>query len=124
MTLEQLESDPWVDPAHFPTDLVRRCYGLRRKPLHSFQIDDCRLMVSQGFSINYVVPIAISYLEECLFAEGSFYQGDLLQAVLNVDRKFWIAHPNLWEKVHELIKDRLGDLDTRKIRYGQFLGAF
>lgn len=46
-------------------------------------------MIGQILSLNYLVPLALVILEDNVFAEGDFYCGDLLEALLGVDKDFW-----------------------------------
>ncbi|NBD27408.1 hypothetical protein GT019_26350 [Paenibacillus sp. T1] len=57
-TLEELEGEIWGQP-QFCSNLVIRCHELRRKPLMSFSIEDLRIMIGQGFSLKYLVPVAL-----------------------------------------------------------------
>ena len=46
-------------------------------------------MIGQGFSLEHLVPIALEKLSENPFAEGDYYPGDLLKAVLSIKWDFW-----------------------------------
>ena len=44
-TLEERDPPAWGEPPEGGTPLVERAYGLRRKPLDTFTVEDLRLMI-------------------------------------------------------------------------------
>lgn len=80
MTLEQLEKDVWREPG-FQSNLTMTCYELRKKELSKFTVEDLRIMLGQSIGAKYLLPMAIKILKENPFAEGDFYEGDLLDAI-------------------------------------------
>ncbi|EBA16050.1 hypothetical protein RSK20926_05542 [Roseobacter sp. SK209-2-6] len=82
-TLEQLEGCNWPDP-EFASHLVLTCHRLKKKPLNDFTVEDLRIMISQKFSLEFLLPIALERLKENPLCSGDFFEGDLLQAVLKV----------------------------------------
>src|SRR5262245_43137680 len=82
-TLEELEGDIWPEPS-FRSHLVVTCHRLRKKPLEEFGVDDLRIMLGQGIGVAHLLPIAVAVLEREPLAEGGFYPGDLLAAILRV----------------------------------------
>lgn len=80
MTLEQLEKDVWPEPG-FQSNLTLTCYELRKKELSKFTVEDLRIMLGQSIGARYLLPMAIKILKENPFAEGDFYEGDLLDAI-------------------------------------------
>ena len=119
-TIEQLENDIWKIQ-NDSTRLIQRCHELRKKPLNEFDIEDLRIMVGQNIGLKFLIPICIEKLQANLFAEGDFYEGDLLQSVFNVDEKFWKEHSTLKEKINHLILGRESELEEYKIRTDKFL---
>jgi len=104
-TLEQLEKDVW-GPDTFGSHLTSTIHRLRKKVLNDFSIEDLRITIGQQEGLPYLVPLAIEVLKEDISAEGDFYEGDLLKAVLTVDPKFWKENREYWETVHFLIKTK------------------
>ena len=86
--LNQLEGTSWGKAA-YPSALVAKCHELREKPLKQFTIEDLRIMIGQNIGLKYLVTLALDRLEVNPLAEGDFYPGDLLKAVLTVEPKFW-----------------------------------
>ena len=83
-TLEQLEKDVW-GPPEYPSHVVTTCHALRKKPLRDFSVEDLRIMIGQGIGLAHLLPKALDILEETPLAEGDFFPGDLLDAVLRAD---------------------------------------
>lgn len=62
---------------------------LRKKPIEEFSTEDLRLMIGQDSGLPYIIPLALEVLGQNLFAEGDYYPGDLLNAVLQIEATFW-----------------------------------
>ncbi len=118
-SLDSLEKTDWGLPA-YSSYLVTAVHRLRKVPLNEFKIEDLRIMIGQNIGLNFLIPLAIEKLSENLFAEGGFYEGDLLQVVLNSDSGFWHFNPDLWNLVNNLIKDRTQELSAENINYTAF----
>ncbi len=67
---------------------------LRKKALKDFTNEELRLSISQNSSLKYLVPLAIERLLKDPLAKGDIYQGDLMNAVLTVEKKFWVDDLN------------------------------
>lgn len=80
-TLEELEDEVWGEP-DFHSRLVLTCHALRKKDLDRFTTEDLRIMVGQTISMPILLPRAIAVLERDPLAEGDFFPGDLLSALL------------------------------------------
>ena len=104
-TLEDLEQERWGEP-EFGSHLVTECHRLRKVPIGQFTIENLRIMIGQGFSLPHLMPLALDKLVDNPFAEGDFYPGDLLQAVLRAKWEFWEAHPTLFADL-QMIMGRL-----------------
>lgn len=92
-TLEQLDGRRWPAPPEGATPTMLRCHALRRAPLRNFSAEDYRLLINLGINEQQLVPLALSLLEEDPLQAGDYYPGDLLTAVLGIERDFWPAHP-------------------------------
>jgi hypothetical protein len=112
-TLEELENDIWLD-TDFPTGLVRKCFELRKKKLNDFSAEDLRLMITQNFSLEYLIPLAIEVLSNDILAEGNLYEGDLLESVLNSSRDFWQKNENLYKNISDLLERNADKMDKNK----------
>lgn len=86
-TLENLEKDFWGKP-DYDSHLVKRCHELRKLPLDNFITEELRIMIGQQISLDYLIPLALEVLTIDLFAEGDFFEGDLLKNVLAIKTGF------------------------------------
>ena len=107
-SLQDLDGEDWgqAEPDQ-DTYLVQTCLRLRHTPLRDFRVEDLRIMIGQDFSLEYLLPIALERLEEDPLAEGDFYPGDLLSAVLKVEKVFWASQPFLRRKVEQVVRRAL-----------------
>ena len=112
-TLENLEKDFWGKP-DFDSHLVTRCHELRKLQLDNFAIEDLRIMIGQQISLDYLIPLALEVLTIDLFAEGDFFEGDLLKNVLAIETNFWNENKNYWAALNNLIKDRRSEIIAHK----------
>ena len=101
-TLNDLDPPAWGPPT-YDSGLVIRCHALREKPLSDFTVGDLRVMIGQEISLRHLVPRAISVLEEDPLAEGDYYPGDLLNAVLSIDRHYWHSNPGDRARIGEIV---------------------
>ncbi|MCB0735787.1 MAG: hypothetical protein H6608_11870 [Flavobacteriales bacterium] len=101
-TLEELEQDFWGEPG-YDSYLVTTCHALRKKPLNQFDTEDLRIMIGQNISLVHLIPIALEQLTKDILAEGDFYPGDLLKAILSSEATFWLNHPNHSQALQHLI---------------------
>lgn len=113
-SLQELEGEDWESPA-FNSQLVNTCHKLRYKSLGSFEVEDLRVMIGQNFSLDYLIPLALETLEDNIYAEGNFYCGDLLDAVLRVDFDFWRKNPIYKSDLEYIISKNIEDLEGKLI---------
>ncbi|MFI5172248.1 MAG: contact-dependent growth inhibition system immunity protein [Chitinophagales bacterium] len=118
-TLENLEKDYWGEP-DYESDLVKRCYELRKIPLDNFTTENLRIMIGQQIGLDYLIPLALDVLSVDLFAEGDLFEGDLLKNVLAVNTKFWDNNKRYWTILDKLIKGRLNEINARKFDTANF----
>nr|WP_294941358.1 contact-dependent growth inhibition system immunity protein [uncultured Mucilaginibacter sp.] len=114
-TLENLEKKVWPSEPAYGSHLVTRVIALRGIPLNEFSIEDMRIMIGQEFGLDYLVPLAIETLSVNLFAEGDFYEGDLLQNLLRVNTGFWKENSQYWATVNNLISTNISSLEEYRI---------
>ncbi|MFE7312677.1 contact-dependent growth inhibition system immunity protein [Streptomyces sp. NPDC057555] len=97
--MEQIEGNFWPAPGDDATRLVRTAHALRREPIGSLGPEGLRLLISQDIGLDVLVPRAITLLHQDPLAEGDYYPGDLLGAVLEVPSEYWARHQDLAEEV-------------------------
>ncbi|MDT8910053.1 contact-dependent growth inhibition system immunity protein [Amycolatopsis sp. PS_44_ISF1] len=113
LTLEQIEDRPWGKPPAEATRLVKTVYELRHKAVGAMDTEDLRVLLLQQESVEVLVPVALTHLEQNPLAEGDFYPGDLLVAVLKVPQAYWQQHPDQRSRTSAVIGEveALGKLD-------------
>ncbi|BCJ44137.1 hypothetical protein GCM10010168_09500 [Actinoplanes ianthinogenes] len=103
-SLEEIEGDVWGAAPADATKLIATVHELRRKPIGSLEVEDLRVLLGQREGVPVLVPRALDILEHDPLAEGDYYPGDLLNAVLNrVPADYWAAHPGEAARLHALV---------------------
>ena len=102
-SLQELEQEAWGEPA-FDSHLVTTVHQLRRKALAEFTVEELRILIGQNVSLPFLIPLALERLAEDPLAEGDFYPGDLLYAVLHVDEAFRAGHPEVVQRVCKIVE--------------------
>jgi hypothetical protein len=110
-TLNELEGTAPA-PA-FDSYLVSTIHRLRSKPLGQFMVEDLRICIGQGVGLRWLLPRAVAVLQEAPLAEGDFYPGDLLMAVLAVSSGAWAQHPGLRAQVGEAAREAVKQMRQR-----------
>jgi len=118
-TIENLENDKWRIN-NIDSTLVKKTSELRKVPLSEFTIENLRIMIGQQIGLDFLIPLAIEALCKDLYAEGDFFEGDLLQNVLQVKAEFWKNNMDYWADINKLIDYRLKELKNRKIDIENF----
>jgi hypothetical protein len=107
-TLQDIDGQQWGEPPEDASYLVRRCHELRQVSLSSLEIEDLRILLGQQIGVPVLVPQALGVLTDDPLAEGDFYPGDLLAAVLRLADGYWQSHPDQRAAVAEIA----GRVDT------------
>jgi len=111
-SLEQIENDYW-DEAEYDSYVVRTCHSMRKKPLSEVTIEELRLVIGQGFSLEYLMPIAIEKLNENILAHGDLYGGDLFFNVISKNTiDYWKSHKEDWKALLELYNKNKDVIDS------------
>ena len=111
MSIEQLENKiyPVVTDS---TGLVFKITSLRKKPIADFSIEDMRICISQNESLVYLIPLAINQLTKDILAEGDFYEGDLIMAVIKSKKAFWAENKKLWQDIISLCEKNKKEIES------------
>ncbi len=114
-SLEELEQDYWKD-YNFPTSLIARCHEYRKIPLKDLTIEQTRLLIGQNIGLKYLIPKVLVLLKKDILAEGDYYPGDLLSAVLSSDAAFWTHNKSLRLEVEGLVDKKDGIFDKKLLQ--------
>jgi CDI immunity proteins len=117
-SLEEIEGNAWGDAPADATKLIATVHELRRKPIGSLDVEELRVLLGQREGVRVLVPQALDILERDPLAEGDYYPGDLLNAVLNrVPADYWAAHPSESSRLRALVDAiDLGEVDDDELR--------
>ena len=111
-SLEILEGENLAQVSKEQSSIVKRLCTLWKTPVYEFEVDDIRFMIGQGHGLKYMLIEAIALLEENLLTEGDYYQGDLLNAVLELNATQWGQFKEQWDKVDSLLQVQIEHLRT------------
>jgi hypothetical protein len=103
-SIEELEENVWPEQ-DFNSHLVAQCHALRKKALKALTTEDIRLMVGQNIGLNYLIPEAINKLRENALTAGDYYEGDLLETVLNINNNFWNINSELSNQLNDIVNN-------------------
>ncbi|XVU25068.1 contact-dependent growth inhibition system immunity protein [Actinoplanes sp. CA-054009] len=91
-SLEEIEGKAWGEPPADASRLVATVYALRRRPVGALGVEGLRVLIGQKEGLETLVPLALDELERNPLAEGDFYPGDLLAAVVRAPHGYWERH--------------------------------
>jgi CDI immunity proteins len=92
------------------TSLIARHNDLLTKPICEYSVEDFRLLIGQNTGLEHLIPIAMEILKGNLMAEGDFYEGDLLKAVLTSDKDFWLKNKPLKTSMQTIIENEFNQI--------------
>ncbi len=125
-TIESIENDFW-EATDFNSHLAITCYKLRKKNLDDFEVEDLRMMIAQNIALPILIPMAIKELKIDILAEGDFFEGDLLMAVLTSEKEFWYNDKDAKHEVLSLVNgqlNRVREMDSTEAIRNSILDAF
>jgi hypothetical protein len=124
-SLEEIENDRWGDPPADATRLISTAHTLRTRPVGALDAEGLRLLISQQIGLDTLVPLALDHVEHNPLAEGDFYPGDLLDALMrHVPQSYWQAHEDQRARVRAVAEalDPNETFDVLHARAAEFLG--
>ncbi|GAA0482647.1 hypothetical protein Ade02nite_66320 [Paractinoplanes deccanensis] len=111
-SLEEIEGNAWGDPPPGASRLVVTVHALRRRPVGELGVEGLRVLIGQREGLATLVPLALGELERDPLAEGDFYPGDLLAAVVRVPESYWREHRDQAVRLRAVTESvDLGELD-------------
>jgi hypothetical protein len=124
-SLEEIEDDYWGYPPADATRLISTAYALHKRPIGALDVEGLRLLISQQIGLDALVPLALDNVERDPLAEGDFYPGDLLDALMRrVPESYWQAHEDQRARVRTVAEalDPDETFDLLYTRAAEFLG--
>jgi hypothetical protein len=91
---------------------MKTVHALRDVPLPDLTVEDIRVLLSQREGVDVLTPVALDILDSNPLAEGDFYPGDLLTALLGCHSRETDS-PGLVARIEQLIErvSKKGDLE-------------
>lgn len=118
-SIEELEGCDWGEPEADATEMVQRCYALRRKPLERLAPDELGLAVRQRIGIPYILDLAVAVVCDEPLLEGDFYPGDVLSALLKLPDEDWRLRPELRQDLGPILQRAMAEFSARPAEDGE-----
>lgn len=110
-SLEALEHDRWDEPA-FPSYIVKTCHRARKKPLCDLTHEELRCLIGQKIGLRYLLPIAVTVLQQEPLLEVTYFPGDLLLVLLRLEPGDWADVPDALRQFAALIQANRAQIDA------------
>jgi hypothetical protein len=85
-------------------------YYLFHTQARRWTVEDYRYLVEQETALDIILPKVFEILQFDIKADGGFYEGDLLDAVLEISPDFWKEHQELYDTACRLIRNNMETL--------------
>ncbi|MFF5079446.1 contact-dependent growth inhibition system immunity protein [Actinoplanes sp. NPDC000266] len=121
-SLEEIEGKAWGEPPADASRLMATVYTLRRQPVGTLGVEGLRVLIGQKEGLETLVPLALDELERDPLAEGDFYPGDLLAAVVRAPHSYWERHTDQAARLRAVA--RAVDLEELDEATRNAIGAF
>ena len=110
-TLSDLLHCEWQDEIPYDdSSVVQHMYYLFHTPARRWTVEDYRYLVGQETALDIILPKVFEILQFDIKADGGFYEGDLLDAVLGISPDFWKEHQELYDTACRLIRNNMETL--------------
>ena len=119
-SIEQLENNFWKK-IEYPSGLVEKCFAYRKIPVSELTVEQLRLLIGQNIGLPFIIPLAVSILQQDILAEGDYYPGDLLSALLELKDEDWYQSPGERTRLINIIDQFLPVIESggKKILIGK-----
>lgn len=104
-----------LEPPVLNSGLTESVHRLWRTPVKRFSLGDLRLLIGQQLALEYLVPIALTHLQEHPLAEGTYYPGDLLKMVATVPESYWDRRPDLRPTIVTALERALARIHRKNV---------
>ena len=114
-TLSDMLHKEWRDEIPYDdSSVVQHMYYLHHTQARRWTVEDYRSLLYQEAALGTIFPIILPKVFEILQydikADGGFYEGDLLDAVLGISPDFWKEHQELYDTACRLIRNNMETL--------------
>lgn len=114
-TLSDMLHKEWRDEIPYDdSSVVQHMYYLHHTQARRWTVEDYRSLLYQEAALETIFPIILPKVFEILQydikADGGFYEGDLLDAVLGISPDFWKEHQELYDTAYRLIRNNMETL--------------
>lgn len=99
---EMMKQEPLPPP--YETPMIERIEVACATPLKDLSVGQIALLVSQKIGLEFVMSRALCELHKSPLTYASYYQGDLLNACLDVEREFWMQQEGHWYDLNTIIE--------------------
>ena len=114
-TLSDMLHCEWRDEIPYDdSSVVQHMYYLFHTPARRWTVEDYRYLVGQETALDIILPKVFEILQFDIKADGGFYEGDLLNAVLQINADFWEQHKDLYNTACMLIKNNMEELSKMR----------
>lgn len=110
-TLSDMLHEEWrYEIPYDDSSVVQHMYYLFHTQARRWTVEDYRYLVEQETALDIILPKVFEILQFGIKADGGFYEGDLLNAVLQINADFWEQHKDLYNTACMLIKNNMETL--------------
>lgn len=114
-TLSDMLHEEWrYEIPYDDSSVVQHMYYLHHTQARRWTVEDYRSLLYQEAALGTIFPIILPKVFEILDynikADGGFYEGDLLDAVLGISPDFWKEHQELYDTACRLIRNNMETL--------------
>lgn len=108
-SIEELENDHWGEAA-FGSYVVRTCHQARQKPIRCLSDEEIRCLIGQKIGLRFLLPIAVDLLRNDPLIAVTYFEGDLLLALLRLDIGDWTDHPDALRRFLTILRDNRAEI--------------
>lgn len=112
-SLDEIEGVCWGE-SNYGSHLVMTCHALRKKPIGQFTCEDLRIMIGQGISLEFLIPLALNYLRKRPLFSGGLLEEGLLTSVCVIPFSYWLEHREQYEDFRFLVQAPIDKLRAER----------